>query len=140
MRKYADETEMNQKIDNKVDNSKVPFSFGIDSQGRYGYIKQGESTVTPFKQFVKVGTIDADYTPATLTINGYSGLTGEDIYVVPTSLTVKNIKDPDATESMITLMDCEVFKTFSNNKLTVWRTSIPGDTGVAIHCDVYIYY
>ena len=86
------------------------------------------------------GTIDADYTPATLTINGYSGLTGEDIYVVPTSLTVKNIKDPDVTESMITLMDCEVFKTYSNNKLTVWRTSIPGDTGVAIHCDVYIYY
>ena len=123
-----------------VDETKVPFSFGIDSQGRYGYIKQGESVVTPFKQFVKVGTIDADYTPATLTINGYSGLTGEDIYVVPTSLTVKNIKDPDAAESMITLMDCEVFKTYSNNKLTVWRTSIPGDTGVAIHCDVYIYY
>lgn len=140
MKKYADETEMNQKIEEKADASKVPFSFGIDSQGRYGYIKQGESVVTPFKQFVKVGTIDADYTPATLTINGYSGLTGEDIYVVPTSLTVKNIKDPNATESIITLMDCEVFKTYSNNKLTVWRTSIPGDTGVAIHCDVYIYY
>lgn len=39
MKKYADETEMNQKIEEKADASKVPFSFGIDSQGRYGYIK-----------------------------------------------------------------------------------------------------
>lgn len=131
---------MNQKIEKKVDSSKVPFSFGIDSQGRYGYIKQGESVVTPFKQFVKVGNIDVDYVPATLTISGYSGLTGDNIYVIPTSLTIHNIKDDTITESMIKLMDCEIFKTFSNNVLTVKRTSIPGDTGVVIHCDVYLYY
>lgn len=73
-------------------------------------------------------------------ISGYSGLTGDNVYVIPTSLTIKNVKDNTLTESTITLMDCEVFKSYSNNKLTVWRTSIPGDTGVAIHCDVYIYY
>lgn len=30
-------------------NSKVPFKFAIDSNGNYGYIKDGADTVTPFK-------------------------------------------------------------------------------------------
>lgn len=30
-------------------NGKVPFSFGIDADGNYGYIKAGADTVTPFK-------------------------------------------------------------------------------------------
>lgn len=29
--------------------SNLPFSFGVDDKGRYGYIKAGADTVTPFK-------------------------------------------------------------------------------------------
>lgn len=57
IRKYADETEMNQKIEGKVDNSKVPFSFGIDSDGRYGYIKQGETTITLLNSSLRLGQL-----------------------------------------------------------------------------------
>ena len=32
-----------------VNNKKVPFSFGIDQSGNYGYIKDGADTVIPFK-------------------------------------------------------------------------------------------
>ena len=32
----------------KVLNDKIPFSFGIDSNGNYGYKKQGETTIRPF--------------------------------------------------------------------------------------------
>ena len=33
----------------QVLSAKSPFSFGIDSEGNYGYIKDGADTVTPFK-------------------------------------------------------------------------------------------
>ena len=32
-------------------NNKVPFSFGIDANGNYGYIKDGADTVAPFNQY-----------------------------------------------------------------------------------------
>lgn len=43
-------------------NNKVPFSFGVDANGNYGYIKDGADTVTPFKKEVpylyNVPTVD----------------------------------------------------------------------------------
>lgn len=45
--------------------TKVPFSFGIDSKGRYGYIKAGADTVIPFKHGgifeVKTGYINSGF-------------------------------------------------------------------------------
>ena len=47
------------KINNNIDNinnnittlnNKIPFSFGVDANGNYGYIKDGADTVTPFKK------------------------------------------------------------------------------------------
>lgn len=32
-------------------NNKIPFKFGIDADGNYGYIKDGADTVTPFSQY-----------------------------------------------------------------------------------------
>ena len=49
-------------------NNKVPFSFGIDANGNYGYYKDGADTVTPFKKgtydviLVGVGEINSNYT------------------------------------------------------------------------------
>lgn len=42
----ADIAVLNQNAD-KIDEA-VPFKFGIDAQGRYGYIKSGAASVTPF--------------------------------------------------------------------------------------------
>ena len=44
----------------KVMFDEYAIEFGIDSQGRYGYIKHGESTVTPFG-----GTVSESPTPGT---------------------------------------------------------------------------
>ena len=46
----------------------VPFSFGVDTNGNYGYIKDGADTVTPFKTgkhdiiLVGTGEINTNYT------------------------------------------------------------------------------
>ena len=43
-------------------NEKLPFKFGIDENGNYGYYKAGADTVTPFKSGggipTKIGNID----------------------------------------------------------------------------------
>lgn len=69
MKKYVDENNFDSVIqeakakfssalEEKTDKSNVPFRFGIDSNGNYGYIKAGADTVTPFKTVAKkVGTI-----------------------------------------------------------------------------------
>lgn len=44
----SDRVAASIKVVNDVD-SKVPFKFGVDSDGNYGYIKAGADTVTPFK-------------------------------------------------------------------------------------------
>ncbi len=38
-------------LSNEIDavNQKVPFAFGVDENGNYGYYKEGADTVTPFK-------------------------------------------------------------------------------------------
>ena len=51
--------------------NKIPFSFGIDSDGNYGYIKAGADTVTPFKRdaydviYVVTDTVSSNYTTRT---------------------------------------------------------------------------
>ena len=53
--------------------AKIPFGFGIDSNGNYGYIKRGADTVTPFKSVeckTGSGTYSNDgYAQNTYTIN-----------------------------------------------------------------------
>ncbi len=46
----------------------VPFSFGTDAQGNYGYIKAGADTVTPFNPLKEITAIAGTYEDA-LTIN-----------------------------------------------------------------------
>ena len=51
-KKDGSKTTVQDGIDNLRDeiNNKIPFSFGIDTNGNYGYIKDGADTVTPFKK------------------------------------------------------------------------------------------
>ena len=41
-------TNLTETYDTITPGDTLPFEFGIDSNGNYGYIKVGESTVTPF--------------------------------------------------------------------------------------------
>lgn len=51
--------------------SDVPFSFGIDANGNYGYIKAGADTVTPFSsfKFAVKGQLTSSQYGGTLTLN-----------------------------------------------------------------------
>lgn len=40
---------VNSKITARYSGHDVPFQFGIDASGNYGYIKEGETTVSPFR-------------------------------------------------------------------------------------------
>ena len=44
----SDNIDTNSNNINKL-NNKIPFSFGVDANGNYGYIKDGADTVIPFK-------------------------------------------------------------------------------------------
>ena len=58
-------SEINTEITNKI-----PFGFGIDSNGNYGYIKAGADTVTPFTSFnFEIIGNKSSYDAGTLTIN-----------------------------------------------------------------------
>lgn len=62
---------------------KVPFKFGIDSNGNYGYIKEGADTVTPFSKTLYVtnsvldkGTFMGTTSRLTNQYNGAVGFSG----------------------------------------------------------------
>lgn len=53
----------------------MPFAFGIDENGNYGYIKEGADTVTPFKSYVLVlknFTISHNQTSYTIDVSSYN--------------------------------------------------------------------
>lgn len=139
--KYASEEFVNNLIDSikSLFNKKVPFSFGIDKNGNYGYIKEGADSVTPFKTLKNVGTITCTYIPATFDLTAYPNLTVNDIHLVPTSFVIRNIEDDSLTSGEITYQTCDINKSLSNGILTVSRTSIQGKSEVALTCDIYIY-
>lgn len=60
---------------NQALSAKSPFSFGIDSEGNYGYIKEGADTVTPFKLNIKRTRIFSGNSlyPHTVNLKGYEG-------------------------------------------------------------------
>ena len=72
----------------KADKNQFPFTFGIDQNGRYGYIKDGADTVTPFKTMQKVGTINIARAYNTFDLSAYPGLTDSDIYLIPTKIQI----------------------------------------------------
>lgn len=81
--------------------SDVPFKFGVDSNGNYGYIKAGADTVTPFKT---VGTRSSNitangtYTASTdISKDGYSSVT----VAVPNSVQTKTVT-PGTSQMYVT--------------------------------------
>ena len=146
MNKYATENWVNNLINSiksllnsKADASKVPFSFGVDANGRYGYIKAGADSVTPFKSLKNVGTIICTYIPSSFDLSAYPNLTINDIFLIPTSLKIQNTEDDTLTKGEITYGDYPINKSLSNGILTVSRKSINGKSEVQIYCDIYVY-
>jgi len=64
------------------DSAEIPFKFGIDENGNYGYYKDGADTVTPFKTVVNLGS---GTTFNVSNITGYKNFTADNFYVVCTS-------------------------------------------------------
>ena len=56
-------------------NKNIPFKFGIDASGNYGYIKDGADTVTPFKDLVR--DTPGTATPEMLTVGFTAWVNGE---------------------------------------------------------------
>lgn len=52
-------------------NNKIPFSFGVDANGNYGYIKDGADTVIPFSQMAKGTSTYSGYSKATKVTLGW---------------------------------------------------------------------
>ena len=50
--------DLEQRIANEFSeqNKNIPFKFGIDASGNYGYIKDGADSVTPFKKYANLNT------------------------------------------------------------------------------------
>ena len=123
---------------------RVPFSFGVDANGNYGYIKAGADTVTPFKRVSKkVGTIvcglserSLDYSEA----DDRDELTVDNFYLMPTAFTIIDSPVTGESEGTITFGEYQIRKTYSNYILRVRRDSIPGNTAVDLICDVYVIY
>lgn len=138
MKKYIDENQLNEAIENidekKVDKTALPFTFGIDENGRYGYIKDGADTVTPFKTMQKVGSINIARAYNTINLSAYPGLTDSDIYLILKNIQIAQTKTTTALET------AQIERTFSNGILTIRREAFDGGITVTIPCDVYIYY
>lgn len=79
----------------------VPFKFGVDSSGNYGYIKAGADTVTPFKTVgTRSGNITANgtYTASSdISKDGYSSVT----VAVPNSVQTKTVT-PGTSQMFVT--------------------------------------
>ena len=155
MKKYIDEdtfvytindtkVEINSAIEEKVDKDTVPFSFGIDENGNYGYIKAGADTVTPFKTVAKkVGTIVCGLSERTLDLSSLEDkdkITVDNFYLIPTSFTIIDSPVTGETSGEITFGEYTIRKTYTNYIFRCRRDSIPGNVAVDLHCDVYVIY
>ena len=155
MKKYVDEdnltsvindtkTELTAALETKTDKENVPFRFGIDANGNYGYYKVGADSVTPFKRVAKkVGTIVCGLNNKSLDYSGYEDrdeLTVDNFYLMPTAFSIVDSKSTGETEGTTTFGTYYIRKTYSNYTLTVRRDSIPGDTAVDLTWDVYVIY
>lgn len=73
---------LNTKTTAEYQNKEIPFRFGIDADGNYGYYKDGADTVTPFKTVVDLGT-GTSFNVSNIT--GYKKFTKDNFYIVCTS-------------------------------------------------------
>jgi len=60
----------------------IPFSFGIDSNGNYGYKKIGADTVTPFKYYENIGTINNGFRDNKNQYNFSTSANGNDVLIL----------------------------------------------------------
>ena len=144
MKKYVDEKqlttciddtklEIKSELDKKIDKENIPFSFGIDAQGNYGYFKAGADTVTPFKTFIKIGTIDIARAYNSIDVSKYPTLTLSDIFLVPTAIQISQNRGTTGTEI------AKFERTLSNGIFTIRREAFDGNITVTLPCDVYVF-
>lgn len=91
------------KVVNDIDN-KVPFKFGIDADGNYGYYKAGADTVTPFKTGDKIinsrfpnGKSLVGLDSFVLTSNGRTYKQGSTVTVTELNTTIGDNKVPNGS-------------------------------------------
>lgn len=73
--------------------AKVPFAFGIDADGQYGYIKAGADTVTPFSSLPATFTCSFTYALKVRAINPSGGSDAEGIttFTFPSSVDIGGV-------------------------------------------------
>lgn len=78
--------DAHKQLNATYNNATVPFQFGIDSNGKYGYIKSGETSVTPFKTtHTETKTISATGTTDMGEEHAYRYVTTSGLMVTPTA-------------------------------------------------------
>lgn len=127
-----------------IDMPYVPFSFGVDENGNYGYIKVGADSVTPFKTVSKkVGTIVCGLSERTLDLSSLEDrdrINVDNFYLIPTSFKIIDSPVTGELTGEITFGEYIIRKTYSNYIFRCRRDSIPGNVAVDLQCDVYIIY
>jgi len=78
---YNNETKVYFGYNNYSD-IHIPFSFGIDSNGNYGYKKIGADTVTPFKYYENIGTINNGFRDNKNQYNFSTSANGNDVLIL----------------------------------------------------------
>ena len=155
MKKYVDDqrfdavvsgisNDLQAALADKVSATDVPFRFGVDANGNYGYIKDGADTVTPFKTVAKkVGTIICGLNEKTLSLvsmEDRDNVTADNFYLIPTSFTIIDAPVSGEVDGTITFGTYAIRKTYKDYILSVRRDSIPGKVAVDLSCDVYVIY
>ena len=155
MKKYTSEQDLensltesknytDSKLENKVDKINCPFKFGVDSNGNYGYYKDGADTVTPFKTVAKkIGTITCGLAEKVLDCSNLADkdkITADNFYLIPTSFTIIDAPVTGDPSGEITFGEYIIRKTYSNYIFRCRRDSIQGNVPGDLKCDVSIIY
>lgn len=78
----------------------IPFKFGINDDGDYGYIKRGADSVTPFKtgvNIIKLGETTGYTTYDVKSYKGYEKFSSSNFFVVPVSISVTSGRETAGT-------------------------------------------
>jgi len=150
----VDETRLKECLDELADqiedeitpiSEKVPFKFGIDSDGNYGYIKDGADTVIPFRSGCRIVKLGSFSNPATkeydissmMSQSEYSKLTKSNFFAMITSDASTGVFDAPEGVASVTLRIPKVSYNSSTGKLTVTRATL---MSVVLSTTTYMVY
>lgn len=77
--------DLQNNLETTYNGQTVPFVFGIDANGNYGYRKLGADAVTPFKNAKKVGTYSGN---TSIDVSTYGATSAAEFLLVPSPTSV----------------------------------------------------